>query len=76
MISTPPDIYALQIEVDPGQFLSTDFADVTIKAVDQNGDIVTDYDGDVALQVDSYPQSDPNIILPSSGLVDFDPVDQ
>ncbi|MEI8091472.1 MAG: hypothetical protein WCG98_04500 [bacterium] len=49
--------------------------DMTIKAVTANGDVVTDYQGDVFIEIDGLADT-ADYVVPSDGLYTFLPQDQ
>lgn len=64
------DVVRLEVTVTPSTIKTHEFADVTIKALDADGKVVTNYgqnnDGDIMMYLDEYgnKQENPDFILP------------
>ena len=66
-----------EVEVSPNPLSVNEFADVTVRAIDQNGNVDTTYtDGDIWIEVEWLDYMDPDLILPGWGIGFFEPADQ
>lgn len=76
------EVARLEVTVTPSTVKVNEFADVTIKALDADGKVVTNYgqnnDGDIMMYLDEYgnKQEHPDFVLPWSGFYFFEPADQ
>lgn len=53
------------VTVTPNPLKAGEFADVTIKAVDANGNVDTSYtDGDIWIEIEGFDYASPDITLP------------
>lgn len=53
------------MSVNPNPFKTSEFADVTIKAIDSDGQVDTSYDeGDIWIEVEGFDYSDPDVVVP------------
>lgn len=69
------DISGFTIEVKPNPMTPGEAADMTIKAIDSVGSVVTDYDGTIIMDFDGY--QDTNVYdMPSNGFYAFTASDQ
>lgn len=64
---------SFKIEVSPNPFDASEFVDVTITALDDNGNTSTDYDGDAWLGIVWWSATDPEFVIPWWGIVFFEP---
>lgn len=65
-----------EITVQPNPIKVSEFADVTIKALDSNGNVDTSTESDVWLEIENHEYTDTNIVLPGGGISFFEPSDQ
>jgi len=73
------DIAWFVVNVDPSTVKVGEPANVTIKAIDENGDTVTDYDGEVTITVedsDGNELDDGDYVVPNEGDYTFTEEDQ
>jgi hypothetical protein len=71
--STQPDAFI--VEVQPSSFDMNQAVDLTVKAVNANGDIIRDYQGDIFIEIDGLNDT-ADYVVPSDGLYTFIPQDQ
>lgn len=72
-IAANPDAFI--VEVIPSSFDVNEAVDLTIKAVKADGEIITDYLGDVFIEIEGIVDT-ADYTVPSDGLYDFKAVDQ
>lgn len=72
MAASMPDAFI--IDINPSNFQPNEAVDMTIKAVSSNGQVVTDYDWDVVIDVKGIMDDD--VIVPDGGIYFFVPQDQ
>ncbi len=76
------DVVRLEVIITPSTIKTHEFTDVTIKALDADGKVVTNYgqnnDGDIMMYLEEYgnKQESPDFILPWSGFYFFEAADQ
>lgn len=76
------EVARLEVTVTPSSFKVNEFVDVTIKALDADGKVVTNYgqnnDGDIMMYIDQYgnKQEHQDFVLPGSGFYFFEAGDQ
>lgn len=63
-----------ELEVRPNPLAVNQAVDLIAKVIDQNGNIVKDYDKDVFIEADKL--SDSEAELPGGGIYQFQPTDQ
>jgi hypothetical protein len=64
------------VVVNNGQPMKTsEYADVVVKALDSNGNVVTTTKSDIWLEVKGHDYSDPDIVLPGNGIGFFEASD-
>ena len=63
------------MEVQPSSFDVNQAVDLTVKAVNVNGDVIKDYQGDIFIEVDGLNDT-ADYVVPSDGLYTFVPEDQ
>jgi len=71
--ASQPDAFI--VEVQPSSFDVNQAVDLTVKAVDINGNIIQNYQGDVFIEIDGLSDT-ADYVLPSDGLYTFIPQDQ
>ena len=71
--SAQPDAFI--VEVQPSSFDMNQAVDLTIKAVDLNGNVIQDYQGDIFIEVNGLSDVS-DYVVPSDGLYTFTPQDQ
>jgi hypothetical protein len=71
--ATQPDAFI--VEAQPSSFGINEAVDLTVKAVNINGDIIKDYQGDVFIEIDGLNDT-ADYVVPSDGLYTFIPQDQ
>lgn len=65
------------VEVSPNPIKVSEFADVTIKAIDENGNVDTSYtDGDIWIEVEGFDYTDPDVVIPWGWIGFFEASDQ
>lgn len=65
------------VTVNPNPIKAGQFADVTIKAVDANGNVDSSYtDGDIWIEIEGFDYASPDITLPWGWIEFFEPADQ
>jgi cysteine-rich repeat protein len=64
------------VKVTPSPFKASEFADVTVKALDENGNVDATYNGDIWIEVEGFDYTDPDIVLPGNGIAFFEAADQ
>lgn len=65
------------VAVEPNPIKASEFADVTIKALDANGNVDTSYtDGDIWIEVEGFEYTDPDVVIPGGGIGFFEASDQ
>ncbi len=64
------------VKVTPSPFKASEFADVTVKALDENGNVDATYNGDIWIEVEGFDYTDPDIALPGNGIAFFEAADQ
>ncbi len=65
------------VTVNPNPLRAGEFADVTIKAVDEDGNVDTSYtDGDIRIEIEWVDYTSPDVTLPGGGIEFFEPADQ
>lgn len=75
-------VVRLDVTINPSTIKVNEFADVTIKAVDASGEVVTTYgqhnDGDIMMYIEEYGnrQEHPDFVLPGNGFYFFEASDQ
>jgi hypothetical protein len=76
-------VVRLDVTVNPSTIKVNEFADVTIRAIDSAGNVVTTYgnnnDGDILMYIEEYgsnAMNNPDFILPWSGFYFFEAADQ
>ena len=67
---------SFQVTVSPNPMKVSEFADVTVKAIDSNGNVDTSADSDIWLEIKGKDYSDPDIVLPGNGVGFFEASDQ
>ncbi|MBP6256760.1 hypothetical protein KA405_03400 [Patescibacteria group bacterium] len=65
-----------EITVTPNPLKVSEFADVTVKAINSDGTVDTKADGDIWLEIENHEYTDSNIVLPGNGIGFFEPSDQ
>ena len=68
-----PDAFV--VDVVPSSFNVNEAVDITIKAVNANGDVVKDYQGDIFIEIEGIVDT-ADYTVPSDGLYTFLPEDQ
>ncbi len=71
--ATNPD--AFTVDVTPSSFDVDQAVDITIKAVNANGDVIKDYQGDIFIEIEGIVDT-ADYTVPSDGLYTFLPEDQ
>lgn len=61
------------VTVQPNPVKVSEFADVTIKALDENGNVNQGADHDIRIEVEGHDYTDPDITLPGGGIGFFEP---
>ena len=64
------------ISVSPNPIKVSEFADVTIKALDENDNVDTSYTEDIWIEVENMDYTDPDLVLPGGGVWLFEAADQ
>lgn len=65
------------VTVQPNPIKASEFADVTIKALDENGNVDTSYtDGDIWIEVEWFEYTDPDVVIPWGWIGFFEASDQ
>ena len=65
------------VSVNPNPFKVSEFTDVTVKAIDANGNVDPTYtDGDIWIEIEGLDYTDPDVVLPGGGIGLFEPADQ
>lgn len=68
---------SFEITVDPNPIKVSEFADVTIKAIDENWNVDTGVTGlDVWIAVEWFEYTDPDVVIPWGGVAFFEASDQ
>ena len=62
-----------EVTVQPNPVKVSEFSDVTIKAVDENGNVNQAADHDIWIEVEGHDYTDPDITLPGGGIGFFEP---
>ncbi|MDP2670801.1 MAG: hypothetical protein Q8O99_08170 [bacterium] len=62
-----------EVTIQPNPVKVSEFADVTIKALDENGSINQAADHDIWIEVEGHDYTDPDITLPGGGIGFFEP---
>ena len=73
------ELSAFVVSVDPSTLKVGEPADLTIKALDSNGDVLTDYQGDIIITVVDKEGNDLDIsdyVVPNDGTYEFTEEDQ
>lgn len=65
-----------EVTVSPNPLKVSEFADVTVKAINSDGTVDTKADGDIWLEIENHEYTDSNIVLPGNGIGFFEPSDQ
>lgn len=66
-----------EVIVQPNPIKVSEYADVTVKAIDANGNVDTSYtDGDIWIEVEGFDYTDPDIEMPGNGIGFFEASDQ
>lgn len=64
------------VVVSPNPVKVSEFADVTVKAVDSNGNVDKTTNSDIWLEIENHEYTDPDITLPGGGIWFFEASDQ
>lgn len=64
------------VKVSPSPFKASEFVDVTVKALDENGNVDPTYKGDIWIEVEWFDYNDPDIAFPGNGIGFFEAADQ
>lgn len=70
------DTVKFEVSVSPDTITAGEFADLTIKAVDDSGAVVTDYTDDVFVDIEWLKFDNPDIVLPGGWFGFFEASDQ
>jgi cysteine-rich repeat protein len=65
-----------EVTVTPNPLKVSEFADVTVKAINSDWTVDTKADGDIWLEIENHEYTDSNIVLPGNGIGFFEPSDQ
>lgn len=65
-----------EVIVQPNPLKVSEFADVTVKALDSNGNVDKSTDSDIWLEIENYDYTNPDITLPGGGIWFFEASDQ
>lgn len=65
-----------EVIVEPNPIKVSEFADVTVRALDSNGNVDTTTDSDIRLEIENHDYTNPDIILPGGGIGFFEASDQ
>gem|GEM_PF-4591842 len=57
-----------EVTVKPNPLKVSEFSDVTVKALDSNGNVNTTADSDIWLEIENFDYTNPDITLPGGGI--------
>lgn len=61
-----------EVEVTPNPFKVSEFVDVTVKAIDANGNTDTGYEWDVWISIEWFDANDPDVVVPGGWIGFFE----